>query len=91
MSRWIKIERESDDRLSKQVWAFWADGFDIMLHEYTTMSRPTRRHKYVQKGDGYCRYNRRVRSCEVPFPDDLREEVVRAVLSKIRIVVKEET
>lgn len=90
MSR-IEIVRESADRLTDQVWQFhlsahWSE-VNLMLDYYAERQRPTPRHKMklaAGRPRQWSRMEQRsyfsgIEAKDVPLPDDVRDEAVRAV------------
>lgn len=94
MSR-IEVERVSDDRLSRQVWAFFADttwhrGKSIVglrPNWYAVQTRETTRHKWrtVKQWDRMDErsYHSSIKRDDVPLPVDVCKEAISAVTVEI--------
>jgi hypothetical protein len=88
----IEVTRESEDRLSDQVWQFtvaadWSAEIRVMLDYFAERTRPTTRHK-MKLADGRPRqwsrmeqraYFSGIEAKDVPLPDDVRDEAIAAV------------
>ena len=85
----VTIQRESDDRLQRQMWTFWFDDRThcLVLNTYLFQTRITRRHAWTTM-DKYMRLYQRqsMPIVDVPLPDDVASEAHTQYTQKIRVV-----
>lgn len=82
------VRREKPGGLSAEEWSFSVIEDQILLGHYSTLTRPSKRHKYQRVG-WYDRYNKRdstLKLDDVPLPDDVAEEVLAEVRARFRVV-----
>lgn len=89
MAKQIEIERLDESQLHMQKWVFWYDEryHRLLLDEYTTLGRDTRRHKFVTTA-GYFRLSERAATIsrgDVPLPWDVKEAARQKFLDGLAV------
>ncbi len=84
-----EVIREAPDKLSDQMWRFYAysngAGQDLVIRisQYAVRSRPSTRHKMKVIGlwDSHDQrsYHSTIKAADVPLPDDVIQEALRSI------------
>jgi hypothetical protein len=90
----ITVKREAPDGLSQIVWVFWlfvefSATAQVRPNEYREEERPTKRHKFrTVRAWNRISWNRHdgTKTKWIDPPEDVREEVIRIIVSKIVFV-----
>ena len=83
----IRIERQSEDQLTRESWDFCLiDDCILYLHYYSLQSRPTRRHGWKVE----CQYNFQnhrdsIHIDKVPKPESVVQEAIQKATSQLRV------
>lgn len=85
------VYRLSDDGLTQESWVFSVIDFKIVLSQYTKITKPTKRHGFAWKfgmplWDRHRTRENNISELEIPFPDDVKNEVKRNVISQIEVI-----
>lgn len=75
----ISIERESDDKLTRETWRFFYDDryHALRCSHYVHEDRNTTRHKYRQTEQSWDSYRRGSGRNPMTLPDDIQRDALR--------------
>ena len=77
---WIKVERKSDDGLTRKLWCFQFQGKKCRLTSYHEQTRSTSRHGW--KGPKWDHSDERRYNSQMPRPQTVPLDVIQEALDK---------
>ena len=82
------VIRGEVDGLSQQRWDFWLNDLNLVLNDYITEKRETKRHgwKTAKFFDRLDRRSSNIEQAAVPLPPDVVSDVLEQVRSKLTVV-----